>query len=311
MAVPDYQTLMRPVLAQTGDGREHTAAALRAAVTRELSLTTDDIAERLPSGRDTTLRNRIGWALTYLFRAGLLERPHRSVYRITARGQEVLQRHPDRVDNSVLETFEEFRAFRRRNEGLAAPGLSPAVAAEQDAATPEERAAAAYAELRESLATDLLERVREKPPAFFEDLVLDVLEAMGYGGSRADAAKRLGQSGDEGVDGVIREDKLGLELIYIQAKRWKDSSTVGRPEIQRFVGALHGQRASKGVFITTTGFSREAREYADGVSPRVILVDGPELAQLMIDHDVGVTVATRYEIKRVDSDYFELDEDSA
>jgi restriction system protein len=178
-----------------------------------------------------------------------------------------------------------------------------------DTATPEERAASAYRELRATLASDLLERVSEQSPEFFEGLVLDVLHAIGYGGSREDATERLGRTGDEGVDGVVREDRLGLDLIYVQAKKW--SNPVGRPEIQRFVGALHGQRASKGVFITTSSFSREAVSYADSVSPRVILVDGPELAQLMIDHGVGVSVATMYEIKRIDLDYFGADENLA
>lgn len=312
MPVPDYQTLMRPVLALMEDGGEWSAASIRDAVISQFDLTADDVAERLPSGRDTTLRNRVGWALTYLYRAGLLARPRRSVYRITQRGMEVLRQHPQRVDNSVLDLFEEFQAFRSRDAGP--PRLGPLVTrqgapAVADVATPEERASSAYRELRASLASDLLERVSEQSAEFFEQVVLDVLQQMGYGGSRDDAAQRLGRSGDEGVDGVIREDKLGLDLIYVQAKKW--TNTVGRPDIQRFVGALHGQRATKGVFITTSSFSRDAIGYADSVSPRVILVDGPELADLMIDHGVGVSVATRYEIKRIDLDYFGVEESPA
>jgi restriction system protein len=306
MPIPDYQTLMRPVLALTDDGNDWASASIRDAIITQCKLSADDVAERLPSGRGTTLRNRVGWALTYLYRAGLLSRPRRSVYRITDRGRGVLREHPERVDNAVLAQFEEFQAFRSRDE---TPPPRPRPEPGPDVATPEERAAAAYRELRATLAGELLERVAEQSPEFFEELVLDVLSAMGYGGSREDAAERLGRTGDEGVDGVIREDTLGLDLIYVQAKKWANS--VGRPEIQRFVGALHGQRASKGVFITTSSFSREAVSYADGVSPRVILVDGPELAQLMIDHGVGVSVATTYEIKRIDLDYFGGDDSVA
>jgi restriction system protein len=300
---------MRPVLALTEDGSDWTAASIRDAIISEFGLSADDVAERLPSGRDTTVRNRVGWALTYLYRAGLLSRPRRSVYRITERGLGVLREHPERVDNSVLGGFEEFQEFRSRDATPPRPRPDGATQAElpvADAATPEERAASAYRELRGTLASDLLERVAEQSPEFLEDVVLDVLHAMGYGGSRDDAAERLGRSGDEGVDGVIRQDKLGLDLIYVQAKKW--SNPVGRPEIQRFVGALQGQRARKGVFITTSSFSPEAVTYADSVSPRVILVDGPALAQLMIDHGVGVSVATTYEIKRVDQDYFGAEE---
>jgi restriction system protein len=243
----------------------------------------------------------------------LLARPRRSVYQITERGRQVLTRHPDRVDNAVLEGFEEFRAFRARDPDAPPPRRRPTSVAppptDDSSATPEERAAAAYKELRAALASEVLDRVREQSPDFFEQVVLDVLQAIGYGGPREDAAERLGRSGDGGLDGVIREDKLGLDLIYVQAKRW--ANTVGRPEIQQFVGALNGQRASKGVFLTTSSFSREAIEFADNVNPRVILVDGTEFAELMLDHDVGVTVATRYDIKRIDLDYFGVEDDGS
>jgi restriction system protein len=300
---------MRPVLALLDDGNEWTSASIRDAIRTEFQLSPEEVEERLPSGRDTTFRNRVGWALTYLYRADLLARPRRSVYRITDRGRQVLRDHPERVDNSVLQLFEEFREFRSRDTSPRQAG--PQVPAQvemsiEDVATPEERAASAYRELRAALASDVLERVSEQSDEFFEQVVLDVLQAMDYGGSREDAAERLGKSGDGGVDGVIREDKLGLDLIYVQAKNW--SNTVGRPEIQRFVGALQGQRATKGVFITTSSYSREAITYAESVSPRVILVDGKELAELMIDHGVGVSVTTRYEIKRIDLGYFGVEE---
>jgi restriction system protein len=254
----------------------------------------------------TTFQNRVGWAATYLYRTKLIDRPKRAVYRITDRGRQVLAQNPDRVDLKVLSQFDEFEEFRQAKP-TATGREEPAATTGADEQTPEERIDTAHREMRSALAGELLDRIHDQSPEFFEQLVLDVLHGMGYGGSRDDAAERLGQSGDEGVDGVIREDRLGLDLIYVQAKRWKN--VVGRPEIQKFFGALHGQRATKGVFITTSSFSKEAMDYADGVTPRVILLDGKELAQLMIEHAVGVTVARRYEVKRLDLDYFVTDDE--
>jgi restriction system protein len=292
---------MRPLLVALQDGADHTIAAIRADLAEHFSLSQADIGALIPSGSVTTFQNRVGWAATYLYRTKLIDRPKRAVYRITDRGRQVLEQYPDRVDLKVLSQFEEFAEFRQTKTTATGEGDVPETTG-GDEQTPEERIDSAYRELRAALAADLLDRVLDQSPEFFEQLVLDVLHAMGYGGSRDDAAERLGQSGDEGVDGVIREDRLGLDLIYVQAKRWKN--VVGRPEIQKFFGALHGQRATKGVFITTSSFSKEAAAYADGVTPRVILVDGKELAQLMIEHAVGVTVSREYEIKRLDLDYF-------
>jgi restriction system protein len=289
------------------DGSEQPVASLRARLAAEFGLTPEELDEELPSGRAKTFANRVGWATTYLYRCGLLDRTSRSVYRITDRGRDVLQAHPDRVDLSVLSEFKEFHEFRRpRNDPRAELMPAPTISSVDDA-TPEERVAAAHRELRAALAAELLDRVLERSPEFFEQLVLDVLHAMGYGGRHDDAVTRLGRSGDEGVDGVIREDTLGLDLIYVQAKRWRNP--VSRPDIQKFVGALHGQRSSKGVFITTSTFSGEAAAYAESIAPRVILIDGKELAQLMIDHDVGVTLGTRYDLKKVDQDYFSADDE--
>jgi restriction system protein len=231
-------------------------------------------------------------------------------YRITDRGRGVLTANPDRVDLSVLSQFPEFHEFRRaRSDTHAAHVPGAAATSTVEDATPEERVGAAYRELRSALAAELLDHVLERSPEFFEQLVLDVLHAMGYGGLRDDAVQRLGRSGDEGVDGVIREDTLGLDQIYVQAKRWRNP--VSRPDIQKFVGALHGQRASKGVLITTSTFSGEASAYADNITPRVVLIDGKELSQFMIDHDVGVAVATRYDLKKIDQDYFVGDDEAA
>jgi restriction system protein len=308
MAVPDFQTIMRPILALLDNGAEHPITEVRTSLAIHFSLTPDELEQELPSGRAKTFANRVGWATTYLYRCGLIERPRRSIYRITERGQKVLVENPSRVDLKVLSQFEEFHEFRART---ASPGTTAVGAPEHETVesdqTPEEQIDAAYTLLRTALAAELLDRVRDHSPEFFEQLVLDVLRAMGYGGSHDRAAERLGQSGDEGVDGVIREDELGLDLIYVQAKRWQNP--VGRPEIQKFFGALHGKRASKGVFITTSIFSGEALAYADDVTPRVILVDGKDLARLTIDYGVGVARSRRYEIKRIDLDYFVSEDD--
>lgn len=312
MAIPDFQSIMRPLLSLLADGRERSVQTIRDTLAQQFRLTEEELEERLPSGRDRTYRNRVGWALTHLKGAVVIESPRRGVYRITDRGSRLLADTPEdqRVDLRLLSAFEEFRRFRsqdgaqeNRDHHDGSDVTEPA------AGTPTERMESAWRELRAALASDVLDRVREQTPDFFEQAVLDVLQAIGYGGLREDAAERLGRSGDGGVDGVIREDKLGLDLIYVQAKRW--ANTVGRPDIQQFVGALNGQRASKGVFITTSNFSREAREFADAVNPRVILVDGKQLAELMIDHDVGVTVETTYRIRRVDLDYFGVEDTPA
>jgi len=303
VAVPDFQSLMRPLLEILSDDGDHSIRSLRQALASHFSLTEADIEERIPSGRVTTFQNRVGWATTYLFRAGLIERPRRAVYRVTKRGHEVLEANPRRVDLGVLSQFEQFEEFRnKRNERPT----KDSVEASGDQ-TPEERIQGAYKELQSALADQLLERIREQSASFFEQLVLDVLRAMGYGGLGEWDSERLGRTGDEGVDGVIREDRLGLDMIYIQAKKWSD--TVGRPEIQKFVGALQGQQAAKGVFLSTSSFSPEASEYASRVSPRVILVDGSQLAQLMIEHGVGVTTSHHYELKRLDLGYFEIEDE--
>jgi restriction system protein len=307
MAVPDFQTLMRPLLAAVADGTARPIGEVRGELAQEFGLSPEDLAEELPSGRAKAFPNRVAWAATYLYQCGLLERPKRSVYGITDRGRDVLGRYPDRVDLKVLSQFPELAEFRQGRSGSG--GAGPVSSVDVDTAeqqTPEERIGSAYREQRAALAAEVLERVSQLSPDFFEQLVLDVLSGMGYGGESEGAALRLGKTGDEGVDGVIREDRLGLDQIYVQAKKWKNP--VGRPEIQKFFGALHGQRATKGVFITTSTFSPGAVEFADDVTPRIRLVDGKELADLMIAYDVGVSVDRTYRLKRLDSDYFTTDE---
>lgn len=309
MSIPDFQTIMRPLLAILADGEERPVQAIRETLAQEFELTEEELEERLPSGRQRTYVNRVAWALAHLKGAALIESPRRGVYRATARGQQVLAEtsKTERVDLRVLRAFDEYRQFRAPTDNTT-PAADVSVV-DAAAGTPTERMQGAHRELRAAVVVDVLERVQEQTPDFFEQVVLDVLQAMGYGGQREEAAERLGRGGDGGVDGVIREDTLGLDLIYVQAKRW--TNTVGRPDIQQFVGALNGQRASKGVFITTSAFSREASDYAESVNPRVILVDGKQLAELMVDHDVGVSVETRFEVKRVDLDYFGIEEDGS
>jgi len=307
VAIPDFQTIMRPLLVVLEDGQERTSTQIREALANEFSLSEEELAEMIPSGRAKIFANRVAWAMTHMYQARLLERPRRSVYRIAPRGIEVLAAQPSRVDLKILAQFDEYQSFRTKGGATNANGATrnDLELASSDH-TPEEQIDAAYRSIRSALVAELLERVIDKPPRFFERLVLDVLRAMGYGGVGADSTSHLGQSGDEGVDGVIREDELGLDLIYVQAKRW--SKPVGRPEIQKFFGALHGKRASKGVFITTSSFTSEAAVYAEGVTPRIILVDGHQLAQLMVDYGVGVSTVETYELKRVNLDYF-ADED--
>ncbi|WP_026686845.1 restriction endonuclease [Azovibrio restrictus] len=313
MSIPDYQTLMLPLLRLAADGSEHRFRDAVEQLAAEFQLSDQERATMLPSGTAPMFDNRVGWAKTYLKQAGLIDTTRRGYFRITLRGTELLGTNPDLIDASTLENYEEFRAFRsRRSEekGGLQPDLPTTLAPLSPAstvpeATPEELFSQAYQRLRSNLEAEVLEQVKAATPAFFERLVIDLLVAMGYGGSRRDAGKAVGRSGDGGIDGIIKEDKLGLDVIYVQAKRWE--GTVGRPEIQKFAGALQGQRANKGVFITTSGFSREAQEYAGIIPSKIILIGGEQLAALMVDHNVGVSPVSRFEIKRVDSDYFEGD----
>ena len=299
MAIPDYQTIMLPLLRSAADRKEHYYREAVDALANEFSLSDEERREMLPSGQQETFRNRVGWARTYLKKAGLLESPRRGYFRITQRGVDVLKENPRRVDDVLLARFGEFREFKRSRREKA-PGKEKSEVGRQ--ATPEEALEIAYQSLREDLAHDLLQQIRASPPSLFEKIVVELLVSMGYGGSRRDAGQAITRSGDEGIDGIIKEDRLGLDIVYIQAKRWE--STVGRPEIQKFAGALQGQKARKGVFITTSSFSKEAHEYTSRIETKIVLVDGEQLAQFMIDNNIGVTPISRYEIKKMDLDYF-------
>lgn len=308
MAIPDYQSVMLPLLLLAGDGVEHRYRDAVDALAVEFSLTNEERSELLPSGTAFLFDNRVGWARTYLKQAGLLASAKRGYFHITDLGRELLASNPIRIDSSTLESYEAFRAFKsRRRESTEQNDIGQPISAEAapsaSAETPEDRLAAAYRNLREELEFDLLEQIKSAPPQFLEQLVIDLLVAMGYGGSRQDAGRAIGKSGDGGIDGIIKEDRLGLDAIYLQAKRWE--GVVGRPEIQKFAGALQGHRANKGVFITTSSFTREAVEYAGMINTKIILLGGKDLVSLMIDHNVGVSTVGVYELKKVDSDYFE------
>ncbi|MBZ4400963.1 restriction endonuclease [Myxococcus sp. AS-1-15] len=305
MPIPDFQSAMLPLLRLAQDGRDHTLRETVESIAAEFKATEEERNELLPSGRQRRLHNRVGWAKTYLQKAGLLEPNGRGRFRITARGQEVLQRRPSRIDMKFLEQFPEYNAFAAlRHEASNEQASAPEVPSSTE--TPEEILEDSYQELRRRLADEVLERIKACDPKFFEKLVVDLLVTMGYGGSRKDAGQAVGQSGDEGIDGIIKEDRLGLDVVYIQAKRW--TKPVGRPVVQAFAGSLEGQRARKGVLITTSAFSREAREYVRQIEKKIVLIDGGELAKLMIDHGVGVTEVATYTVKKLDLDYFGEDE---
>ncbi len=311
MAVPEFFRFIRPALELLADGQNHHSRDVERILADHLQLSQEDRDELIPSKRQTRLYNRVTWALTYLRQAKLVESVGRGVNRITPRGLKYLKTCPEVIKPVDLEVFPEFAAFHNANGSTSRVSKSTGTSTEadladsvSDKATPEEAIAAAYTALNEALAQDLLERVKAMPPAFFEQLVVQLMLRLGYGGTADDAGQTLGKSGDGGVDGVINQDKLGLEKIYLQAKRW-DNGTVGRKEVQAFVGALNGQGASKGVFMTTSTFTKEAKEYARyNLNFKISLVDGVELARLMIEHDLGISLVQRYDVKRVDSDFF-------
>ena len=316
MPIPNYQELMKPVLNFAQDGKEHHVKEARNAIETIIDLTPDERNQKLSSGQ-TVIANRIGWAISYLKSAGLIESKKRGYFNITQAGLDVLKKHSGNIDNEFLKTFPEFFGNKNYNNkennqqktivdekmNLAHDNINTSF---QDNRTPEEIIADSYTLLRKKLKNELLEQIKQCSPAFFERLVVELLVKMGYGGSMEEAAAEVvGKSGDEGIDGIIKEDKLGLGVIYVQAKRWENP--VGRPEIQKFAGALMGKRAKKGVFITNSVYTNGAYEYTKSVESKIILIDGNKLAQYMIDFDLGVSREQIFEIKRIDSDYFEED----
>ncbi|MEY2479336.1 MAG: restriction system protein [Verrucomicrobiota bacterium] len=306
MPIPKYDEMTLPILRILGDGAEHSQSELAEKIAQHFHLTAEERAQRLPKVRATYLRHRLGWAGFRLRRAGLADNPRAGTLQITERGRKFLETNPTQLRRKDFDQFPEWvsfykqtRANRREREG----GVETDESDQSSDETPEERMQAAHSELNETLVTDLLSQLAKIDPFRFEQVVLDLLVKMRYGGSFKEAAAVTRKTGDEGIDGVINEDRLGLDVIYIQAKRWKNN--VGRPEIQNFVGALAGKKANKGIFITTSAFHDNATNYAEGLNHKVVLIDGRRLAELMIEHGVGVSEEHAYSIKKIDSDYFD------
>ncbi|HCP08549.1 MAG TPA: restriction endonuclease [Candidatus Moranbacteria bacterium] len=300
MAVPDFQSTMLPLLKFAGDNQEHSIREAIDYISDFFKLSEQERKEVLPSGQQYIIDNRVGWARTYMKKAGLLETPRRSFFTITDLGLAILKKNPSEINVKFLEQFPQFIEFRNAKKEKDEQ-------AEQEVEnnltqTPQELLEYGFQKIRKDLSQELLGLVKQSTPRFFEKLVVELLLAMGYGGSRKDAGKAVGQSGDGGIDGIIKEDKLGLDVIYLQAKRWEN--IVGSKEIRNFVGSLVGQKANKGVFITTSGFTKDAMEYVKSITHKVILIDGEMLTQLMIENNIGVSKIISYDVKKIDSDYF-------
>src|SRR3989338_3037319 len=301
MTIPDYQTIMLPLLKFSEDRKEHSIDEAAEYISNFLNLTEEERRRLYPSGKQVIFPHRVRLARTYLVKADLLKSSRRGYFVITDRGLEVLKKNPSEINAKYLEQFPEFVEFlnTKRTEQESAELQQLEVSSQE---TPQESLEYGYQRNKRNLCQELLDSVKNCSPAFFERLVVELLLKMGYGGSLKEAGRAIGRSGDGGIDGIINEDKLGLDVIYLQAKRWE--GTVGRPEIQKFVGALHGQRARKGIFITTSNFSKEAQDYVPTIDTKIVLIDGEELSQLMFDNDIGVSRLTSYEIKKMDTDYF-------
>jgi restriction system protein len=299
MAVPDYQSYMKPMLELLVGSDELRITDITARMAEHFALTQEDLADMVPSGAKSRHVDRVGWAAAYLKQAGLLESPRRAFYRISPDGRAALATG-DEINSAYLERYDKFQAFRSRKRGGEAPNPEPDP---DNGRTPDEVLDDTYQSLRDGLAQEILDRLHTVPPDLFEQIVIDLLLAMGYGGSGRDAARRVGRSGDGGIDGLINEDRLGLDVVYIQAKRWQ--GTVGTPNLRDFAGSLEERKAVKGVFITTSDFTKDARDFVNRIGKRIILINGEDLAQYMIDYDIGVKNRTTYVIKKLDEDYFE------
>lgn len=303
MAVPKFHEFLLPALRLAADGQIRTVRDCVDQLADELSVSPEDRGIKLPSGTQTRVYNRVGWAITYLVKARLLERPKRGQFRITDRGRSVLVDAPSKINKDWLRRFDEFDEFVSGDGGEPNGGDKIVEPENGGDSTPEELVEAGVSQLNSELADELIDQIKQCSPEFFEKLVIDVLVGMGYGGSRDDAGRAVGQSHDGGIDGIINEDRLGLDMIYVQAKRWENP--VGRPVVQAFAGSLEGVRARKGVLITTSAFAEPARQYVGQIEKKIVLIDGRMLARLMIEHDIGVNTIASYQIKRLDGDYFE------
>ena len=296
MAIPDFQSIFLPLLKIVSDGREYSMPEVRKLLAGHFKLTQDEIDELLPSGKQPTFSNRVAWSKVYLAKANLVENVRRGVFLITEQGLEVLKENPERIDIKYLKQFPSFNKFRDKK-------VEPK-REEEEEQTPLEQIEKSYMDFRDTLADEILDQLLTCSPSFFEKVVVELLVNMGYGGTKKDAGQAIGKSGDEGIDGTIKQDRLGLDIVFIQAKRWGKDHIVGRPEIQKFAGALQGKRSRKGVFISTSSFSKQAIDYTKNIESKIILIDGEQLSQLMIDFNLGVTLENVFEIKKIDSDFF-------
>ncbi len=302
-----YQSIMFPLLKYSGDEQEHSLRECIEALASHFNLTQEERKQLLPSGKQPIFDNRVGWARTYLKKAGLLVNTRRGYLKITTQGQIILKNNSiQEINFKFLKRFPEFVNFHKNNKepknNVSCSDVNKQLDEIEENKTPEEQLEKIYLGIKEELKKELLETIKQYSPNFFEKLVIDLLIAMGYGGSRKEAGEAVGQVNDGGIDGIIKEDRLGLDIIYIQAKRWEN--TVGRPEIQKFAGALLGRQAKKGIFITTSNFSKEAKEYTTMIDSKIILIDGDRLGELLIDYNVGVSMVESYAIKKIDNDYF-------
>ena len=304
--IPDYQSLMLPLLQSISDQKEYKSNQIEDILGQKLDISESERKQLLSSGRQPLFTNRISWAKIYLKKAGLIGQPTKGTFKITEEGLKTLRSNPERIDNNYLKQFESFNDFINQSKsGKSTLDTNVRMIEKPIEITPEESLEKAYDELRTNLSNEILTKLYDVSPAFFEKLVVELIVAMGYGGTIQDAGKAIGRSGDEGIDGTIKEDKLGLDIIYIQAKRWKKGNVIGRPEIQKFVGALAGQGAKKGIFITTSSFTKEASDYTPKNETKIVLIDGIQLTQLMIDYNIGCSLHQVYEVKKMDGDYFE------
>lgn len=302
MAIPDYQTIMLPLLKFISDQKEHHVREMIDYLAGEFRLTDEERRKLLPSGNDIIFDNKVKWARLYIGKAGLLESTKTGYWKITKRGLQALSQNPSRIDIKFLEQFPEYREWRKTTSKEIKEETTGKVKVVEEQ-TPEEALEYGYQQIRQNLVQQLLEQVKNVSPKFFEKLVVELIVKMGYGGSIKDAGEVLGRTGDGGIDGVIKEDRLGLDKIYIQAKKWTDAP-VGTAELRNFVGALQEKKANKGIFITTSRFVKNTQEYVDKVGGNIVLIDGEQLAKLMIDYGVGVSRVANYEVQRVDSDFF-------
>lgn len=302
MAIPDYQSLYLPFVKFAADEQEHHIREVIDHLTNAFNLSEEERKRLLPSGNDIIFNNRVRWARMYLIKAGLMESARWGFVRITQRGLEALKQNPEVINNEFLLQYPEFAAFKKavRKEKKEVVTTETEEAGEE---TPLESLEYGYQKIKQDLGQQLLIQVKAVSSSFFEKLVVELIVKMGYGGSKKDAGEVIGRTGDGGIDGVIKQDQLGLDNVYIQAKRWENAS-IGRPELQKFVGALEGKKANKGIFITTSSFAKQARDYASTVGRNIVLIDGERLAQLMIDYNVGASPIATYEVKKIDSDYF-------